>query len=133
MKMVGSSVMQRVMVGREFGNSISEVIHNKKSGYDAVNKNSTMYQEAVTEGYKNKPQEKQWKKAYQIAAGLISGDIGFGNTQFYFTPKEIRNLIAKNKERAAAGEAPAFDFSKTQEIGEIQGTKEKFKLLRYKN
>jgi hypothetical protein len=133
MKMVGSSVMQRANAGREFGNDINSVINNQKSGYSAVQKNSPMYREAVSEGYKGKPQELQWKKAYQIASGLVNGDIGYGNTQFYFTPKEIKRINESNKTRIAEGRPLEFDFSRVKEIGEQQGTKEKFKLFRYKD
>ena len=124
MKMVGSSVMQRANAGREFGDNIQDVINNQKSGYYAVTKNSPMFQQAQTQTFPDEASQMQYKKALQIAGGLVSGDIGYGNTQFYFTPKEIKNLKANPS---------AFDFSKVQEIGEQQGTKEKFKLFRYKD
>jgi hypothetical protein len=123
MKMVGSSVMQRAMVGREFGSTIQDVVNNPKSGYYAVQKNSPMYQQAVSQSFPDEQSQMQYKRAVQIASGLVSGDIGFGNTQFYFTDKEIKKL-KKNPS--------AFDFNKVDEIGAIQGTKEKFKLYRYK-
>lgn len=123
MKMVGSSVMQRANAGREWGNSIQEVI-GQKNGYYAVQNQSPMYRQALEQKFPDEQSAKQYKKALQIAGGLVSGDIGYGNTQFYFTEKEIKNLKKNPK---------AFDFSKVQELGAIQGTKEKFKLYRYKD
>jgi hypothetical protein len=42
--------------------------------------------------------------------------------------QKIRTLLAK-----MLADPKNFDFSKVQEIGEMQGTKEKFKLFRYKD
>ena len=125
MKMVGSSVMQRAYSGREFGNDIQTVINNDKSGYDAVQKNSPMYQEATSGKFRDEDSEKQWKKAFQIASGLVTGKIGFGNAQFYLTKEEIKNL-QEDKTK--------FDFSLVHNIGKIKSKKgEEFQLFRYKD
>lgn len=116
MHMVGSAVLNRLESGRagEFGSTIEEVINSEKSPFYAVkgkdgNKN---YEMALSQKFDNEISEQAYKRALQIAGGLLSGSIDRHKVQFFFTDDEVKNIKKSRKK-------DKFDFKKVVETGRV--------------
>jgi spore germination cell wall hydrolase CwlJ-like protein len=107
MRMIGSTVLNRVDAKRakEFGSTLDEVIGK---GYYAAKDNSPMYQQAVSQKFNDEPSKLAWKRAYQVASGLMTGTLDRVAGHFYFKPEEITKL-KKNK---------GFNFKVVKNTGE---------------
>lgn len=107
MRMIGSTVLNRIDANRvnEFGGDLDEVIQR---GYYAAKDNSPMYQMATSQNFSDEPSKMAWKKAYQVASGLLTGSLERTDGHFYFTPEEI----AKQKK------AKSFNFKVVKPTGE---------------
>lgn len=99
MKMVGSTVLNRVESGRveEFGRNINEVIYSEKSPYYASYNNTKQFQQALTGKFPDKISERAYKKSLQIANGLIRGTIERHPGMFFFEGREISSQKRKKK------------------------------------
>jgi len=117
MKMIGSSIINRVSSGRakEFGSSIPEVA---QKGYYAVSNPNVPYKQAIAGKFPDKASETAYKQALAVASGLIKGTIQPDKVHFYFTDKEI-NKLKKNPKR--------FDFKRVKPTGEVG----QYKLFSY--
>lgn len=113
MAMVGSTVLNRLDSGRplEFGSSVEEVINSSSSPYYAASNNSEQYQQAVTGKFPDKVSENAYKKALQVASGLIRGTIPRHKGMFFFTGQEISGMKRKKKK--------VFDFKKVNDTGKV--------------
>lgn len=107
MRMIGSTVLNRVDAKRtkEFGVDMDEVI---QKGYYAAKDNSPMYKMATSQKFDDEPSKKAWKRAYQVASGLLTGTLERADGHFYFTPEEI----TKQKK------ARSFNFKVVKPTGE---------------
>lgn len=116
LEMIGSSILNRVESGRaeEFGATIPEVT---QKGYYAKSQMNDPYKWAVEGNFPDKDSEKYFKKALQIASGLMSGKIERRKGQFYFTDDEM-------KKQKDAG----FDFKQVEALDKIG----KYNVLQYK-
>lgn len=113
MRMVGSTVLNRVDSGRdlEFGSNVVEVIMSQNSPYFAALNNSPQFKQAVTGKFPDKISEKAYKKALQVANGLIRGTIPRHEGMFFFEGKEISAMKRRKKK--------VFDFKRVKDTGKV--------------
>lgn len=111
MKMVGSSVINRINSGRtaEFGSNMQEVLNK---GYYAVKNPNVPYRQALTQQFPDEESANQYKQALAIAGGLRRGTIEPDKALFYFTPKEEAKLRKTPK---------VFNFKIVKNAGKVGG------------
>ncbi len=115
MNMVGSSVLNRLESGKfeEFGGDIENVIYSEKSPYYATKDGiNTQMEQARMGKFPDDKSENKFKKALQIANGLIRGTIPRHKAMFFFTGSEISGMKRKKN--------PDFDFKKVKETGKVR-------------
>lgn len=106
MILVGSSILNRLDSNRplEFGRDLTEIL---RKGYYAVSNPNEPYKQAITGKFPDKQSELKYKRALQIANGLVTGKIKRTDGQFYFTDKEIARMK----------KAKSFDFKQVKDLG----------------
>lgn len=117
---IASSMINRLKSGKEeYGAHNGSVNEMLAKGYYAYG--NDMYKSALTNTFKNKQEEKAYKESLGIISGLLKGTVKSDETEFYYTPEEIKKMQAKGKK--------VFDFSQVEEIG----TDGYYKFYKYKN
>lgn len=88
LRMVGSSVLNRRDAGRvkEWGSTIPEIT---QMGYYAKQNQNDPYRAAISGQFNNKEDENRFKRALQIASGLLDGSIERVGGEFFFTDDEM--------------------------------------------
>lgn len=114
MTMIGSTAINRVNSGRlqEFGEGLGGVL-TQPNAYYAVQDNSPMYQQAVSGKFPDKTSENSYKRAMQVASGLIKGTIEPTKGEFYFKPEEVRKLKRKGSK--------VFNFKNVKRHDDVGG------------
>lgn len=107
MKMIGSTALNRLESGKvdEFGGDLNEVL---QKGYFAVSNQNDPYQWASSGKFPDKVSENNYKKALQVAGGLLSGRIERVPGLFYMTDKELKKKMKPDSD---------FDLSLVEEVG----------------
>lgn len=94
MRMVGSTVLNRLESGREeFGahnGRISEVINNPRSPY--YEKNSKLYDQFSKRAFKTEAEKQRAKQATAMASALVRGTVERVPGEFWFNKKELENF-----------------------------------------
>lgn len=113
MIMQGSTVLNRRDSGRvqEFGDTVESVIMSPNSPYYAAFNNTEQFQQAVTQQFPDELSERKFKRALQIANGLIRGTIPRHEGMFFFEGKEVSALKRSKKKK--------FDFKQVRETGKV--------------
>lgn len=116
-----SSIYNRLGKREWSGMGVSDVLQN---GYNAVNNtsNNKGYSDAMSNIFKDKESENEYKRIYAKVAAINRGAIEPTDTQFYFKQPEI-NKMTKNK---------TFDFSKVEEGQSFNTKNGKFRTFHYK-
>jgi spore germination cell wall hydrolase CwlJ-like protein len=109
MKMVGSTIINRMTSGRatEFGVVPEEI--GKKGYYAVINQNEP-FKQAVSGKFKDGVAEEAYKKVYAIASGLYKGTIPLQKGQFFFKPDE-ESKLRKNPKK--------FNFKEVKNEGQV--------------
>lgn len=105
---IASSMINRLNSGKEeYGSHNGSVNEMLAKGYYAYG--NDMYKSALSNSFKNKQEEKAYKESLGIISGIVKGTIKADDTEFYYTPDEVKKLQAKGKK--------VFDFSQVEETG----------------
>ena len=106
---IGSTAINRMNANRpqEFGEGLLGVLYQPNAYYAVQNQNDP-YKWAMSGKFPNKDEEYRYKRALQVASGLVSGDIKPEKGMFFFTDKEI-NRFKKNPK--------LFNMKAVKEVG----------------
>ena len=125
---VVSSILNRAESGKsEFGADTGNITDVLQKGYYAYSQQSAKYKEAINQTFPDKESENQYKEGIRIFAGVLHGTIPRSDAQFFFTPREAKQLekskTFKMNLLENVGNAGAFQFFKYKDNSAQPGRK----------